>query len=215
MNKFITSVGATLLLICLSLSFLISCGGWANHLLLLMKGDWRPLNKDDSVQTLVQNPPLGLGLFEEPVMKVEGDISGVEKVLMTSSEPEVSVYIDVNGNVIAAQLGIASVLRRLSPWEIAVPLMLIGISLFLVCIRENMQSRNFRLLGLLLMIFSLCDLSTLLLAYYPLHTLGIITGLSIFLIAFFLAVFTLAILLSGKRQDNDTSSERITINKDA
>lgn len=203
MNRIIHSFGVGLLLLSFGFVLLVSFGGWVEHLMSWNLGGWRLLKPDDNIHTLVQDPPNGIGLREEPVLKVEGDISRVEQVLMTGS-PDISVYFDADGKVISAQLGVSSVLRHLSLWELNLILVLVITSLFLIFGRGNYLRLKSRLLGLFLMSFTLCYVSALLRFDYPLNIWGIAVGLSLILIAIVLSISVLTTWLGRRSSDIET-----------
>ncbi|MCW5935654.1 MAG: hypothetical protein KIT45_15340 [Fimbriimonadia bacterium] len=197
MKKFFFSLGVGVFVMSFAFTMLITSSAWGQHLLSWHSGYWQPLKSGDDIQSFLRADPRKLGMNEKRLLRVEGDVSGVEAVLISESEPEISVYIDSHGKVIAARLGIASVMWGFTPWTIAGLLMWISVGLILTCQSDNFSSQKTRFLGLLLVSLSMCYVSALLLEYLPLTTWAIAVGLSLLLVSIVLGLTTIKTCFGG------------------
>lgn len=163
------SLGWCLLVGAYGLFLLSLCLAWGLHLLSLEHEHL--INSDDNLQTLSARFP------NETWLDFGGSISGVSRVLKMETEPEVVVYFDLNGNVMATRLGIASLPWYSDPIEVIRLLILFAIGLILLDKRKQTPSVSLRSIGFILMGFVSGELSEFLWGYYPLNIWGIVGGL--------------------------------------
>lgn len=190
MSKLFTLVGWSTLLLAYGVSLLITASGYVQHVIAWSSGYWQPLRREDNLETVLTRYEI------EREVNLEGDIAGVTKVLVIASEPEISVYLDSEGKIVAARLGIASPLWRLNPLEVTNLLVLLGIGFIFWGKREQVPSASLRSLSFLMMSLVLCYISASLLVYYPLHLWAVVIGPCLLVVAFVLGCVALISLYS-------------------
>lgn len=186
MTKTLYLLGWGLLIMAHSFLMLITISGWGQHALSFWSGYWFPLKEEDNLQSLSTSYLGPNALSNGRLLEVQDDISGVSKVLILDAEPEVSIYFNSRGDIIATRLGIASVLSGFDPSSVArlSILLAIGLILFSFSRGEPRSTSVLSALSYLVFSFVLCDLSGQLLVHYPLFVWGMVGGLSLLLASF-------------------------------
>lgn len=178
MVKLLALLGWGLLIFAYGFLLISTSFGWLDHMLSWSSGDWQPLKQDDNLKTVSARYTI------EREMNIEGDVSGVSKVLIIECSPEISVYFDPEGKIVATRIDIASVLRDSALLELFQLLVLLAIGFILFGKREQSSSASLRSLSFLIIGFILCHLSAFLIDLYPLHL--IVGSLCLFWAAFIL-----------------------------
>jgi hypothetical protein len=183
MNKLFSMVGWGMFILAYGFSLLITASGWAQHMLSWSSGDWHLLKQEADLNTLLSNCNI------EREVSLAGDISGVVRVLVLATEPEISVLLDSKGEIVDIRLGMSSIQSSLDIFEIVSILTLLAVSFVLLGKRQQSPNPLLRSFGLWIISLVLCYFSVLLLVHSPMLLYGIIFGLCLFLLAIILSCF--------------------------
>lgn len=196
--KMLSIAAWSLLVLAYSFLMLITVSGWGQHLLSLSAGDWFPLKAGDNLHMLSSAYQRSNVIENARRLEVKDDISEVSLVLILESEPEISIYLNSSGDIVATRLGIASVLWVFNPSDVARTVMILGIGLFLLGRPKSPPLSLIRGLGAFVLSFMLLDLSGMVLVYYPLYVWALASGLGLFLLAIIFGLVAGHLWTSGR-----------------
>lgn len=198
--KILSIAAWSLLVLAYSLSMLMALSGWGQYILTLATGDLIPLKEGDNLHTISSAYRDSYAFRNARRLEVKDDISKVSLVLILESEPEVSVYFNSAGDIIATRLGIASVLWVFNPPDVVLPGMMLAIGLVLLSRPKSPPPFLIRGLGAFVLSFMLLDLSGMVLVYYPLYVWALASGLGLFLLAIIFGLLAAHLWTSGRNE---------------
>ncbi len=160
--------------------------------------------------------------FGEPerIMRVENDISGVQEVLVYQSlEPEISIYLDGEGRMVAATAGGLPSVLKVPLWYPHVALLFGRFELvFLVLVAitlllgSPLPLRKVQALGLISLGFVCTELWGVVLGEYPLWKWSLPVGFFLFCVGVFaLGLGVILVISSWLSKENESGTQAITM----